>query len=331
MRALLHQMLSTAGCAAFAVAMGCALLGLLGLAGAVSPEADAINQLLPIWAIGGTLCALFAIATRPRHRLAPLGALAVLLILGGPALLRESRATPSPESAPVVRWRMIQFNLAKDNVDPERTAAWILAQNADVLVLEEGLAKGGKVVSRLKEHYPWHVSCHGQGRCSTMILTRTPMIESAGLAKGDAENRRALSAAGAAIEIDGHRANIAAVHLVRPWPFDDQRVSVDKLGRLIRLRPTQSLILSGDFNMTPWTYAARRNDRTFGLDRVTHGVATWPARIPGGGALPVPVLGLDQVYTGGCWQALGVTRGPRLGSDHYPLIVDWGLAATKGC
>ena len=331
MQTFFPRVLSIASCAAFVVALACALLGLIGLVGAISPAADTINQLLPIWAIAGAICALFAVATRHGRRLVPLGALATLAVLGGPALLRESKSSPHAGSVQTARWRMIQFNLAKDNVDPDQTAAWILAQDADVLVLEEGLARGGQVVSQLKQRYPWHVSCHGKGRCSTMILTRVPMVESVGFAKGDAENRRALSAAGAAIVVSGHTADIVAVHLVRPWPFNDQTASIDRLAHIIHKRPTQNLILSGDFNMTPWTYAARRQDRIIAMDRVTHGISTWPARVPGGGTIFFPFVPIDQIYTGGCWQALNVARGPRLGSDHYPLIVDWTLAASPTC
>lgn len=36
---------------------------------------------------------------------------------------------------------------------------------------------------------------------------------------------------------------------------------------------------------------------------------------------PFPMLPIDHVYAGKGWRAVSVTRGPRLGSDHYPMVV----------
>lgn len=322
----------TIGRVAFALALGCAATGLIGLAGRYSPAADAINQLLPFWTGLGLACGVLAALIYLRGRIVSVLLTILLVLLGGPSILRETWFTPNDRGTGKGQWRMIQFNLAKDNVAPEQTAAWILTQNADVLVVEEGLERGSKVTAQLKAAYPWRVSCHGQGRCSTMIFSRIPFDRAVGLAKGDAENRRALSAAGASFLVNGHRVDLVGVHLVRPWPFDAPRASVDKLGGLINQRPTQNLIISGDLNMTPWTYAARHQDKVFGIARLTHGLLTWPARVPGGSALPFPFLAIDQVYAGRCWQAMNIGRGPRLGSDHYPVVVDWTFnGAARGC
>ena len=36
---------------------------------------------------------------------------------------------------------------------------------------------------------------------------------------------------------------------------------------------------------------------------------------------PFPVLAIDHVYAGAAWRTVSVRRGPRLGSDHYPVVV----------
>lgn len=83
------------------------------------------------------------------------------------------------------------------------------------------------------------------------------------------------------------------------------------------------MIIAGDFNSTPWSFARRRDDRDFGLIRRTRALFTWPAekishnRLPA----PFPYLPIDHVYAGPGWATVSVERGPRLGSDHYPVVV----------
>ena len=60
-------------------------------------------------------------------------------------------------------------------------------------------------------------------------------------------------------------------------------------------------ILVGDFNRVPWSFAMRRIDERVTLRRRTHGLATWPHRLPtadGGLPLPLPVLPIDQPQQG---------------------------------
>ena len=87
--------------------------------------------------------------------------------------------------------------------------------------------------------------------------------------------------------------------------------------------PLPRLIVSGDFNSTPWSFSLKRQDRLFGLERRTRAMATWPAgdfsRMHF--AIPFPVLPIDHVYAGEGWRTVEVRRGPMLGSDHYPVII----------
>ena len=93
-------------------------------------------------------------------------------------------------------------------------------------------------------------------------------------------------------------------------------------GVLNRL-PKDRLILAGDFNSTPWSFSRRREDAMFGLERRTKALFSWPAgevsrhRIK----VPFPFLAIDHVYAGKAWRTVSVRRGPRLGSDHYPVVV----------
>ena len=66
------------------------------------------------------------------------------------------------------------------------------------------------------------------------------------------------------------------------------------------------------------------SDGLFGLERRTRALFTWPAgrfsRLRF--AAPFPILAIDQVYAGSDWKTVAVRRGPELGSDHYPVVVE---------
>ena len=67
----------------------------------------------------------------------------------------------------------------------------------------------------------------------------------------------------------------------------------------------------------------RRTSAIAELKLASGGGGTWPATMPALLRLP-----LDQVYVGSCITATAVRRGPALGSDHLPLVVD---IAVGGC
>ena len=97
---------------------------------------------------------------------------------------------------------------------------------------------------------------------------------------------------------------------------------------LIHLAEGQSregLILAGDFNLTPWSFALTRLDHGLGLERRDRAIPSWPAKRPVAGVqLTTPaILPIDHVYAGLRWRTVAIRRGPNMGSDHYPLIVDF--------
>jgi endonuclease/exonuclease/phosphatase (EEP) superfamily protein YafD len=97
------------------------------------------------------------------------------------------------------------------------------------------------------------------------------------------------------------------------------------------------VILVGDFNATPYSPRFRTLLKEAGV-RVAGPRLFWPATWPVGGplaALPgwpalrgvVPGLLIDHVLVSPRFAVAGFRRGPDIGADHYPLIVDLVLAA----
>jgi endonuclease/exonuclease/phosphatase (EEP) superfamily protein YafD len=103
------------------------------------------------------------------------------------------------------------------------------------------------------------------------------------------------------------------------------------LRQVVSMLPRERMVLGGDFNSTPWSFRRQRDDRLLGLTRRDRAIATWPTGHSGlwPWPAPFPLLPIDHIYAGPGWATTGVRRGPRLGSDHYPLIVTLAPVAPR--
>jgi endonuclease/exonuclease/phosphatase (EEP) superfamily protein YafD len=115
------------------------------------------------------------------------------------------------------------------------------------------------------------------------------------------------------------------------WPTDpDQPFQEHRLAALVADRPQDRLILTGDFNSAPWSFQRQRWDRALRLTRRERAIATWPARNYGRLRwLGLPFLPIDHVYAGPGWATVSVRRGPRLSSDHYPVVLTLAPVAPQ--
>ena len=116
-----------------------------------------------------------------------------------------------------------------------------------------------------------------------------------------------------------------------PQDGGSKKARLDTIEELNAHRPHPLWIVAGDFNVTPWSFALRRQDRALDLVRRTVLMPSWPAgrlshnRVPA----PFPYLPIDHIYAGRGWETVSVERGPRLGSDHYPVVVRLAPVAAR--
>lgn len=215
--------------------------------------------------------------------------------------------------------RVVSFNAWTQNSAPIDAARWILAQRPDVVILLEAGERSAAIPALLAPALPYHVSCRGEHRCSTMIFSRWKPIEKSGFARGDADNRRALSAAIMRFAEPAPRFSVVAVHLSRPWPIGAQQRELTQLASHLNGHSREGLLIAGDFNAPMWSKTMRMAQHQLGVDTLGGYAPTWPAPPSG---MPVHALfDLDHALIGNGWAAARAERGPALGSDHYPLLL----------
>jgi endonuclease/exonuclease/phosphatase (EEP) superfamily protein YafD len=298
-----------------------AIAGLACLGGAFSDWLDVLTHAAPLWmacSVLGLILAVLASRDDERRALVAVAALgiAALVVLMAPELLSTLRPAEKP-AKDAATLKLIQFNLWAENDAPQETAAWILKQNADVVITEESGGNAWRVLRALKKAYPYSTACHAKYGCDTRIHSRWPIVDEHDF-YGDGES---LVATRATLRHPGGDVTVVGTHFVWPVPAGHWQAQSRLLAKKVAPFAKDSLIVTGDFNATPWSWSLRRQDRALGLERRTRALASWPTgqfiRIA---KAPFPVLPIDQVYAGKAWKTVKVERGPSLGSDHRPVV-----------
>ncbi len=308
--------------AALLLALGCAVLAVAALGGRFSARLDLITHLAPALFLGGALAGIAWWALDRPGALTP--ALAAVAVAASGALMApEMIQALWPRTAPPggETLKLIQFNLWGRNTDPVGTTRWILQQDADILVLEEVDGPSDAIIRALSAAYPHQLSCRQPNPCSNMILSRAPALAGGALTGSDPATQ--LDTVWGRFASKGGVFEVVGVHLTRPFPPGPQQAQADGLAATLASLPRRRLILAGDFNSTPWSFTLKRFDRMSGLLRRTRALASWPAGAFSGYRLhsPIPLVPIDHVYAGSDWRTVSVRRGPRLGSDHFPVVV----------
>lgn len=308
-----------------------AIAAVAGQLGRWSEGFDLFNHAAPLWLAGGLAALLLSLAGAGRAR-RPAMLLGLIAVLAAgwqvvPVLARNlaqtSEAANIPPEAP--RVKLIQFSVYHQNPDPSRAVDWLLAQKADILVLEEGEGLDAASRTRLLTAYPYR---NGDG---DVILSRWPMRDQGRFERPPRPTSMFFKGGFSVIEGPGGPFTVVGIHYTWPYPTRFQARQRREFARYVSALPHTTTIVAGDFNSTPWSFALLKLERSMGLNRLTQGQSTFPARQYRGEGLRdrarrlpswFAFAPIDHVFAGDAWRAVKVTRGPKLGSDHYPVIVE---------
>jgi endonuclease/exonuclease/phosphatase (EEP) superfamily protein YafD len=240
---------------------------------------------------------------------------AVAVVASAALMAPEFLASTGPKAtAGGARLTIVQFNALGDDPKADAPAVtWILAQHPDIVVLEED----HRIGERLMAEGGYHASGRG---CLANIYSKLAPLADNSLRPGWTVKPKITWATYS--DADGEF-TVFGVHRAWPMKFARNREETADLNAMVAARPRDRTIVVGDFNSTPWSFARRREDKALGLIRRTRGLFTWPAQRVSHNRLPAlfPVLPIDHVYAGAGWRTVAVKRGPKLGSDHYPVLV----------
>lgn len=224
---------------------------------------------------------------------------------------------PLPKDIHTLRAMLLNVNTRLG--DPQRVKQAIQGIDPDILVLEE-------ISSQWMTDLAWlarsHAHCVVQPRDDNFgigLFSKLPLDEQEIVYIGDADVPSIL----ATVDAGYARLRVIATHPLPPGSAEYSRWRNDQLDRIPDyVRLDLPVILLGDLNITPWNYHFRRLLNRTGLLDSSKGQGvqpTWPNwsfffRIP-----------IDHCLHSHDVIVCRREVGPDVGSDHYPVIVDFAL------
>jgi endonuclease/exonuclease/phosphatase (EEP) superfamily protein YafD len=227
-----------------------------------------------------------------------------------PVYLPGTRATDSD-------LRVLSFNVMASNENYEEIISFIRASEADVVVLHEASRPWEEALARADLGYKVWMNRHPDDIFSSMVLAaEDASVESFGFRFRDPRAVAIRLASGV---------SVLAVHPLSPQGPERSHLRDQQLawaGSWVR-EQAGPVVITGDFNASPYSYPYRRllaetglldSIRGFGLE------LSYPARFPA-----LLQVSIDHLLHSEHLAVVDRRLGPALGSDHYPLTVDLAL------
>lgn len=310
-----------------AAAIALAVLAIAGQLGRWSSWLDVINTIAPL-ILAGSLGIMLLVLIRRRRAGITITAALIGVVASAERMIPDLGAESPPAAKAGFAVTIVTHNVRVDNRDPLGTAAALAGSGADILLLQETDGSMAGAIERLAARYPYSTPCR-QARCAMIILSRWPISATRYRIRDDAGRQIGPPLIWATIVPPGVPPFTVATHHL-PWPLPPRDQYARRIA-LVRALPgldARNLILAGDFNLTPWSFAMAELDRGLTpLRRATRALPSFPARF-GAGGRALPILPIDHVFVGPGWSVERAEQMPATGSDHFPVRVR--LVAKSG-
>jgi endonuclease/exonuclease/phosphatase (EEP) superfamily protein YafD len=225
--------------------------------------------------------------------------------------------------------RVLFANLWQPNQSHADVLHLVEQNNPDLILLVESNQRWLDELEPLRQAYPFWVVQPREDNYGVALLSCHPVLE---------REVCAFSAAGvpsivAQVDLDGRAITVVCTHPPPPKSHAEMRARDQQMANLANLAAlrTRPMLVCGDLNLTPWSPVFWRFTRRGGLSDSARGFgfqATWPVGKPTMDVLLGVLLGvpIDHCLVSPEITVLDRRLGPAVGSDHYPLIVDFIIA-----
>jgi len=214
--------------------------------------------------------------------------------------------------------RIVTANLLKSNLKHDLFLEFIADADPDIIFIQEIDDAWAVSLRALEEAYPYSELLPSPGDFGIALFSRIPLDPVEIVYYTDS----VLPWVHAGLTVNGRHLSVLSYHT---WPpvsrerLETRDGDLDFLAKYVA--DAEDLVLvAGDFNVTPWSPSYKKMIRASGLKNARRGFGVKPtwAAIPS----PIALLPLDHVLLSPEIAVKSLRVGPRIGSDHRPLIVD---------
>lgn len=220
-------------------------------------------------------------------------------------------------------YKVMTFNAWEQAKTMKQLKQYLRAEKPDFVVLQEITVKDWRSLQTIKDIYPYRSYCD-DWLCGVALFSRHKW--SSVKAKNFGPHNLPLITAKFPEAMKG--LTLFAVHSARPhWKYSTQREQFEHLAGFLKANSRVPSLLAGDMNASVFSSLLKDFAETSSLKPVGGMIATWPQRFRQMGYLRLPVLQLDidHFFVKPEMKVLRKWRGPDLGSDHRPLLLEFTL------
>lgn len=230
------------------------------------------------------------------------------------SIVVESAAAGPAQRRPL---RIASINVLFHNTQYDRVATFLRAARPDAAVLVEITPRWRDALAVLHDVYPYQYYAESPVAHGTLLLSRWPLVHVEPIPMGPHADPTIV----ASLDVHGRTLHLIGVH--PSWPIGaavsaERNRELRELAQLARATP-QPLVMAGDFNVTPFSPHFQAFVAASGLKWTGQGAGwepTWPSLLPVGG------IQIDHAFVSPTIAVQRFARGPRTGSDHWPILVD---------
>ncbi len=270
------------------------------------------------------LCACLC-AFRAHYRLAFIAGIFALINVG---LVVPSEtvvhAKTSPEKGHSRNYRAALVNVSYDNEDHKKLLKYIREINPEFLVLLEITDLWMLKLEEIQDHFPYYQR-HVHQKYGIILMSQIPIEESSILFLGDEDIPTVIAKFAPA---KNERLTLIGAHPRSPVSSAHAKSRNKQLRSTAQLISEQSdpVVLLGDLNVTPWSPVFHDFLTYSGLHDSLKGIEfqpTWPTMFP------FAWIPIDHCLISSEIMIHSRQVGPNVGSDHYPLVVDFSVRSEN--
>lgn len=216
--------------------------------------------------------------------------------------------------------KLLHANVFFENNETDRLLSLIRRENPDVVFLQEVNGRWIRSLGALREEYPHHLEVPQEDKFGIAAYTRDPDVDIQVVTSPPFD----LPTLVMRLAVGGQIVTLVSTHPMPPLgepAYDARNKQLESIGELVK-QIEGPKVLIGDLNTTMWSHHYETLLQKTGLSNTRYGFGTvpsWPAQ------LPFALIPIDHCLVSDEFAALDTRAGPRIGSDHLPLIVELAL------
>ena len=285
----------------------------LGSLGSHHWALDLLSHFRVHYVIASLICALCALYLSRRGLATLFVSLSVVLGITLLPLYVDRPPEPAANSAPLT---VLHFNVGSANPHRQEVLAHITARRPDLAFILEVGPEWGPVLEALPAEYRVLEYAPSSDNFGMAAIARVPVQSS----RVRRDNPLRLAAIEVRLEWEGSPLIVHGIHTFPPVGRRGTTSRDQQLSRLAREigSASDSTLVVGDFNATPWSAATVEFEQASRLRNAQRGFGyqpTWPRN------LPVVGIPIDPSYHSADLTILEREVGPSLGSDHRSVFI----------